>query len=115
MINIQNGKCVIMNSILLSLAMDEPLAPAGVKVAISPGFNNSLSVSAPVARSSGLAMSVIPIRAGSPMWTGVPCASGKRAVTRTDLIASNEFLYMRQEHIIGPLKGPTGWHWRLVR
>ena len=63
---------------------------------------------------SGRFTSAMPMAAGSPAWTGAPCASGNRAVISAARIACMGVIG-RIETTSGPAKIPAGLHATLVR
>src|SRR5262249_61201164 len=84
------------------------VTPRAQNTGTSPGRNGGASPQ------SGLAMSLTPIAAGSPTWTGAPWAFGNRALAVTAL-ASWLLGIGRIETTIGPWKTPAGRHWTFVR
>ncbi len=81
--------------------------PQAQKTGTSPGL---MSTGSPM---SGLFTSAMPMRDGSPMWTGDPWTAGKRPVHRTALGTWAAGMG-RMLTTMGPFRAPAGAHWILV-
>src|SRR5213078_3442494 len=101
--NMWPGLCVIMNGGREASATACGVTPQAQNTGTSPGLNACASPQ------SGLAMSLTPIAAGSPMCTGAPWAFGKRALAVTAFESCVDGIG-RIETTIGPWNTPAGRH-----
>ena len=107
--NIWPGACVIANGMLLLMIASWAETPHAWKIIISPGLIGTGSPQ------SGFVMSVMPIAAGSPMWTGPPWAFGNWLVSSVTLDTSSLFTGRMVTTMYASLNIPASRNFMFVR